>query len=249
MATGKKSFVLYVDQHEIFNSLITSDQKVELMDAIFLYVKDKAPIVKDPLVNMAFNLIKLQLKRDLEKWDNTLLGKSRAGKASAKARELKRQQTLTNPTRVESVEQDQRNQRSSTVNVNDNVTVSVNDNVNDTVNEIKTNRDRSEIEISSPAKENDQIVKSFKKWSLEEFKENILENKKDYTDDLLAEFGTYWSECDDKGKMRFQLNKTWSTLGRLATWKRNNEKFGVKKKNGIGTAKEMIDVFMSFDNS
>ena len=145
MAEGKKSFILYVDQHVIFNKL-TNDQKAELIDIIFLYVKDENPIVSDPIVGMAFTMIQLQLKRDLEKWDRTLISKSNAGKASAKARELKRQQASTHSTPVECVEH---TQHIPTVNVNDNV----NDNVivtdTDTVNEIKTNRDRSENKFSS----------------------------------------------------------------------------------------------------
>jgi len=68
---------------------------------------------------------------------------------------------------------------------------------------------------------------SFKKLTKDEFKIEVWKSGQEkYDNSMLAEFFEYWIEPDDKGKMRFQLQKTWSVSGRLATWNRNN--FGGK---------------------
>lgn len=126
MAEGKKSFVLYTDQGGVFNKL-TDEQAGKLIKHIFSYCSDEHP-EGDFVTELAFELIKQQLKRDLDKWGTTREGRSKAGKASAEARKVKKEQESTNPTSVESVQQSSTN---PTVNVNGNVTVNVTDNVND----------------------------------------------------------------------------------------------------------------------
>jgi hypothetical protein len=124
MAEGKKSFVLYSDQRSIIDML--SDEKAgKLLKHMFAYVNDENPISDDPLILLAFEPIKLQMKRDLIKWKSTKEVRSEAGKASAEARRLakEQQQNVTNSTNVNFVQQSSTN---STVNVNDNVTVNVN---------------------------------------------------------------------------------------------------------------------------
>ena len=127
MAEGKKGFILYADQKELFDQL--SDHKAGiLIKHIFKYVNDENPISKDMIINLAFTPIKQQLKRDLKHWENIRIERSKAGKASAEARK-KKKQNLTNPTNVDLVQQ---NLTNPTVIVNDNVKVKVN--VKDTIN-------------------------------------------------------------------------------------------------------------------
>ena len=124
MAEGKKSFVLYSDQRTIIDML--SDEKAgKLLKHMFAYVNDENPVSDDPLILLAFEPIKLQMKRDLIKWKSTKEVRSEAGKASAEARRLakEQQQNATNSTNVNFVQQSSTN---STVNVNDTVTVNVN---------------------------------------------------------------------------------------------------------------------------
>ena len=123
MAEDKKGFILYADQKELFNQL-PNDKAGELIKHIFAYVNDENPITEDLIINMAFTPIKQQFKRDLEKWQSTRESRSKAGIASAKARANKKQQSSTNSTSVDCVQQDSTN---PTVNVN----VNVNDNVKD----------------------------------------------------------------------------------------------------------------------
>ena len=79
------------------------------------------------VIELVFEPIKQQLKRDLLKWEGIKGKRSDAGKESARLRALKAQQNSTNPTSVESVQQSSTN---PTVSVNDNVTVNVSDTVN-----------------------------------------------------------------------------------------------------------------------
>lgn len=53
-----------------------------------------------------------------------------------------------------------------------------------------------------------------------------------YTKDMVESFFDYWSEPNpSRTKMRFELQKTWDVKRRLATWNRNNSKYGWKYNN------------------
>jgi hypothetical protein len=133
MAENKKSFVLYSDSQGLINQL-PDDVAGRLLKHIYAYVNDENPISNELLLNIAFEPIKMQLKRDLIKWEQTLEGRSKAGKASAEARRLakEKEQMLTNSTNVDFVQQ-------TSTNSTDNVNVNVNVNDNDNVNDIKKN--------------------------------------------------------------------------------------------------------------
>lgn len=118
MAKGKKSFILYSDQRELFEHL-PDELAGKLIKHIYKYVNDENPTADDPIVEVAFISIKNQLKRDLKSWELAQKQRSEAGKKSAEKR--KRKSTTVND----------RSNRSTKS------TVNVNDNVNDNVNEIK----------------------------------------------------------------------------------------------------------------
>lgn len=69
--------------------------------------------------------------------------------------------------------------------------------------------------------------------AMEEYKNQIPESVADfqkevnsftqYPKEMLVLFHTYWSEPNTKGKMRFQLEKTWRTSNRLALWASRNK--------------------------
>ena len=117
MAENKKGFVLYADQKSIID-MLPNEVAGELFKHIFAYVNDENPISDNPLINLAFEPIKLQLKRDLKKWEDIKVKRSEAGKISAEKRKQQNQQVLTS---VESVEQTLTNPT-----VKDNVNVKVN---------------------------------------------------------------------------------------------------------------------------
>ena len=66
---GKKSFLLYCDQIGLFKKL-PDEQAGKLIKIIFEYVNDLNPEINDVLLDVAFDPIKLQLKRDLMNWNN-----------------------------------------------------------------------------------------------------------------------------------------------------------------------------------
>ena len=119
MAENKKSFVLYTDTQGLINQL-PDDIAGRLFKHIYAYVNDENPITDELLLNIAFEPIKMQLKRDLVKYEKKREQWSEAGKKSAEQRALiKFNELQRNPTNVKSVA------TVSTVNVNDNVNVNV----------------------------------------------------------------------------------------------------------------------------
>ncbi len=110
MAEGKKSFVLYSDQKAIFDEL-TDEQAGQLIKHIYSYVNDEDPVTDDQIIKISFTPIKLQLKRDLQKWEAQQDQRREAGRRSAE----KRKQALT-----------ELNERSISSTVNGNVNVNGN---------------------------------------------------------------------------------------------------------------------------
>lgn len=115
MAQDKKSFVLYADNYGLIKQL-PDDVAGRLLKHIFAYVNDENPFSDDLLLNIAFEPIKMALKRDLKKYEQIKEKRSLAGKKSAE----QRQQNSTNPTHVDFVQQTSTN---PTVSDSDNVSV------------------------------------------------------------------------------------------------------------------------------
>jgi hypothetical protein len=134
MAENKKSFVLYSDSKSIID-LLTNEQAGLLLKTLFAYVNDENPKIENSIA-LVFEMIKLQLKRDLKKWEQTKEGRSAAGKASAEAKRLAKlkEQNSTNSTNVDFVQQ---------TSTNSTVSVSVNDSVSVSVNEINNKKEKT----------------------------------------------------------------------------------------------------------
>lgn len=120
MAENKKSFILYADLiHTV--SKMPNEKAGDLFKHILEYVNDMNPKTDDLIIQLTFEPIKQQLKRDLIKYQGKQKQWSEAGKRSAELRKVnKKERTLTNV-----------KPRSTdlTVTVNDTVNVNVNDNV------------------------------------------------------------------------------------------------------------------------
>lgn len=173
----------------------------KLIKHIFAYVNDENPITDNIIINLAFEPIKLQLKRDLAKWGETKNVRSKAGLASAEAKKNKAQQNVTNSTHVESVQQ---TSTKPTVNVNDNVNDNVNVNVSVSVNDNVKNIELRKINFAS---------------TLEKFKTT-------YGDEFIKNFYDYWTEPNKSNtKFRQELEKTWSLERRIETWAKNDKSF------------------------
>lgn len=112
MAKDKKSFILYVDQKDLWNKL-PDDIAGKLIKHIYSYVSDENPKSDDLIVEIAFEPIKQQLKRDLKLFEEKRIKRSEAGLAGAS----KRWQPIANDgKRINGIAK-------IAVNVNDNVNV------------------------------------------------------------------------------------------------------------------------------
>jgi hypothetical protein len=132
---GKKSFVLYTDQREVFDELSDEDAG-KLIKHIFSYVNDEDPITEDKLIKVAFLPIKTQLKRDLKIWDEKKEQRAEAGKKGGLAKSINAKQSLAKPSNATN------SLANLAVNVNGNV------NVNDINKETLISLDEVEVEMS-----------------------------------------------------------------------------------------------------
>lgn len=141
MAKDKTSFILYADSYGLIKQL-PDDVAGRLLKHIFAYVNDEDPKTDELLVNIAFEPIKMQLKRDLIKWESELEKKSESGAIGNLKRwnldlyERLRKEEITleealNIAKHRKVSQPDISSSHSIANiaVNDNVSVSVNDSV------------------------------------------------------------------------------------------------------------------------
>jgi hypothetical protein len=85
MAKDKKSFILYSDAIHTVEKLSDMDAG-QLLKHLLRYVNDQNPTTENPLVEIAFEPIKQQLKRDLVKFEDVKVKRSEAGKAGANKR-------------------------------------------------------------------------------------------------------------------------------------------------------------------
>lgn len=117
MAEGKKSFIIYSEWKELFESL-DDTQCAVLIRHIFRYVNDENPEIKDPVLKVVWTILQPVLKRDLKKWEEQKEQRSQAGKKSAEKRQ-RASTVVDNP------------QQTSTVNVDVNGNANVNGSVVD----------------------------------------------------------------------------------------------------------------------
>ena len=70
MAKDKKSFLLYCDLIHTVNKL-SDEQAGKLLKHILSYVNNENPVANDVIIDLVFEPIKQQLKRDLKKYEGT----------------------------------------------------------------------------------------------------------------------------------------------------------------------------------
>ena len=133
---------MYCDQQSVFK-MLPDDVAGKLIKHIFAYVNDEYPETEDLILQLAFEPIKMQLKRDLRDWEDKKDSRSTNGKIG----NLKRwnpdlyQQVAKNEIDIDEAVKIAEHRKTShsdisesprvakiAVNVNDNVTVNVNDN-------------------------------------------------------------------------------------------------------------------------
>jgi len=96
MAEDKKSFLLYADQIHTVSKLPDIEAGL-LFKTILEYVNDLNPSPESILVQVAFEPIKQQLKRDLRKWDSFRKKQSENGKLGGRPKKEETQNNPNNP--------------------------------------------------------------------------------------------------------------------------------------------------------
>ena len=170
MAENKKGFILYADQKELFSQL-PDEIAGKLIKHIMAYVNDENPISDDILINIAFTPIKLQLKRDLVKFEETKASRSVAGKIGAE----KRWQTIANDgNRINGMANDSKPKQTI-------AKIAVKDNVNVKVKDIHIYRSFDHLSLSQA--EFEKLVEVYTKNDIDDILDQIENNamNKKYT--------------------------------------------------------------------
>jgi len=171
MADEKKTIVVYSDWASIFEQL-EDDEAGKLIKHFFKYINDENPEMEDRLLKMAFEPIKMQLKRDLTKWEQTKQRRAEAGKKGGR------------PTNEEKAKkaigfQEKQTKAKKAVNVNENVNDNVNVNVSTIVDGEKAAHANFEIiadsdKIKNPTAEKEKS--SAKKENANEAHAEVLKS-------------------------------------------------------------------------
>ena len=128
MAQDKNSFLAYADWIYVIEKL-SDVQAGQVFKHLLRYVNDQNPEFNDQLLEIVFEPIKQTLKRDLKKYEKIRGKRSKAGKASAEARRLTKENNLEQNQQVlTSVNKSQQALTNSTVSVSDSVSDSENTN-------------------------------------------------------------------------------------------------------------------------
>lgn len=202
MAENKKSFILYTDLLSVVRKLVEKDRTNktnyagELFLTILMYVNDKDPIPTDFIVEMAFEPIKLSLKRDLKKYE-VYIEKQRVNGAKG-GRPKKTQKTqpfLQKPKKADSV--------------------SVSDNVNDINNIYEKFVDEVKDGLHSQAIDEMYMRLKIKKGSLtpllKSFKGQLIIDQTIHknTLELRKHFNNWLNTQERVGKLnQYKTNKT-----------------------------------------
>ena len=175
---GKKSFVLYTDQREVFDELSDEDAG-RLIKHIFSYVNDENPSTDDLLLKVAFLPIKTQLKRDLKMWDEKKLQRAEAGRKGGIAKSSNAKQSLANPS----------NATNDVANLAVNVNVNGNDIYKQTSSELK-------VDVES----HNQIFRQL--WKSTAWLEGIAMKNKVTTKEVQNHLNEFREECILKEELK-----------------------------------------------
>jgi hypothetical protein len=221
----KASFILHIDSLCILDKM-TDEQAGKFIKIIHHYQKTKQLLEMDLLLEMAITPFINQFLRDEKMYEKISEDRKVAGAKGGKKRaENIHKKKTTN--KLEANEASASNFKQIKQNQANVANQADNDNDSDSVNDNKKESKKEKVFNGADA----PTPKNFKQWTEEEFYKEVGKFKDDYTKDLLRGFYDYWREKDPKGKMRFQLQDTWETKLRLATWKKRDEE-KTAKPNG-----------------
>jgi len=192
MAEGKKSFLLYVDIYHTVKKL-SDEQAGKLFKHILSYVNDENPEIEDLILQVAFEPIKQQLKRDLKHWESICKVRSESGKMGGRpTKKAKKANALF---------EKQKKQTKAKKADNDN------DNVNDTDNDnVKEEKKKYADYVSMTEKQYTELCTKYSEHNTKILIE-ILNNYKGssgkkYKEDYLAILNWVVDKAKQDGKFR-----------------------------------------------
>lgn len=219
MAEEKRSFLLYTDLIHTVKKM-PKEKAGELFLHILEYVNDNNPETDDIIINLVFEPIKQQMKRDLVKWEDIKEKRSYNGIMG----NLKRWNTdlydlvLSGKMGTDEAVKIAEHRKTSLGDSKGSQTVAnVADNVNVNVNVINKNT-------------NSIVDRKLK------FSQSLIPFLDKYGKETIREFCDYWTEPNkSKTKFKMELQKTWDLEKRLERWARNdfNSKKPVTQKGAI----------------
>lgn len=104
-----------------------------------------------------------------------------------------------------------------------------------------TKRNANKVKESKEKESKELILYSSDFDKKESFEKSVMQiGTLKYPDNLLNDFFNYWSEKNSKGKMRWELEKTFEIPNRLATWNRNAQQRVAVRPNTMEKAKDSL---------
>lgn len=223
----KDTFIIRTEWYEAISELDPSDQATILRN-LFSYHSGKGDIVLDTLsIRLVWKLIEPTLEKNIESYDRRITANrengKKGGRPSGKTDNEKPDKAKDKPINPSVISSET---HKPIVTLSDSVYVYDNDSVYDSVivNDIdsEVKKEKISVEISAPEK-----LKSFKQYTDDDLRNEIRQHRHRYAldDRDLLDFYNYWTEKSASGRMRFQMERTWDTAGRLGTWQSRKKEF------------------------
>ena len=221
----KESFVFRGEWKEALSGL-PGAVRLEVYEAIIEYgTSGTLPTLK-PMSMLAFNFMKTAIDRDKERYDEQTRKRSEAARTAAAARYAvedanasnRNERKQTQQTQANAVEDANASNRS--YNDNDIVIDSDNDIVEEKVEKKKA---------ASAAERAEAVVEAATKKLADEVATY------DYPEEMKAAFVSYWTEPNaSRTRVRYQMERTWDTKRRLATWASRDKVANAPRQTEIG---------------
>lgn len=203
MSDTKKSFVAYTDWKSIFN-MLDDVEAGKLVKHLFSFVSGENVELDDRMLKIVFEPIKLQINRDLDKYEQVKERRAEAGRKGGLRSGETRKQSEANEANASDAKQNEANEA---------VTDTVTGNGNETGTDNATVTSKKDLMEERKLK----------------FASTLEPYQKIYPRPMLNDFYKYWGEPNKSHtKFKQELEKTWDLERRLETWSRNDKDF----KNG-----------------
>lgn len=225
MAEEKKSFVLYSDLIHTVRKM-PKDKQGELFMTILAYVNDENPTVDDLIVELVFEPIKLQMKRDLAKYETTKERRKEAGRIAGLKSGEARKTSIENSIQIEPIEPNRTNGSKN----------EPNEHVTDTVNVTDTVTDTDTVTVINKEREN----KRFSPPSLLEVQDYIIEKK------YGVNAHSFWNFYESKNWM-VGKNKMKDYKKAIAGWEAREKDNSNKNQNGKQQFTNPVKTAYKFD--